>query len=57
MDDEKNRRSSAVERADREFERKESTKLLRARIEYHRALIEQERARRELPLWRRLLSR
>jgi hypothetical protein len=33
----------------------ETTRLLEKRIAYHRAKIAEERARRELPLWRRLL--
>lgn len=40
-------------RLDAQFE--ETTRLLEDRIAYHRSKIAEERARRERPLWRRLL--
>ena len=50
----KKRRSSDAEELDRRFE--ETTRLLEARIAHHRSLIERERARRQLPWYRRIFA-
>ena len=46
-----------IEAVERELAAKPSTALLLERIAYHGAKIAEERARRERPLWRRLLPR
>jgi hypothetical protein len=50
----KKRRSRESEELDRRYE--ETSRLLEERIAYHRALIAQEKARRELPWYRRLFA-
>jgi hypothetical protein len=45
----KERIRRAIERADREFEAHPTTKLLRDRIEYHRAKMAEERAAKGNP--------
>ena len=44
-----------VDEVERELAAKPSTPLVLERIAYHRAKLAEERARRERPLWRRLL--
>jgi hypothetical protein len=44
-----------IEQVERELAAKPSTRLLLERIAYHRAKLAEEKARRERPLWRRLL--
>jgi type VI protein secretion system component VasK len=50
----KKRRSPNSEELDRRFE--ETSRLLEQRIAYHRALIAQEKARRQLPWYRRIFA-
>jgi hypothetical protein len=45
-----------IEAVERELAMKPSTPLVLERIAYHRRRIEEDRLRRERPLWRRLLS-
>ena len=51
----RSRRISDEERRLLDAQYEETTRLLEERIAYHRAKIAKERARRERPLWRRLL--
>ena len=44
-----------MDEVERELAAKPSTPLVLERIAYHRAKLAEERARRERPLWRRLL--
>jgi hypothetical protein len=50
----KKRRSPESEELDRRYE--ETSRLLEARIAYHQALIAQEKARRQLPWYRRIFA-
>lgn len=50
----KKRRSPESEELDRRYE--ETSRLLEERIAYHRTLIAREKARRELPWYRRIFA-
>lgn len=54
MDKRKKRRSPNSEELDRRLE--ETSRLLERRISYHRALIARERARQQLPWYRRIFA-
>ena len=54
-DGEESRKISEDERRALDARYEETTRLLEERIAYHRGKIAEERARRERPLWRRLL--
>ena len=50
----KKRRTPNSEEVDRRYE--ETSRLLEERIAYHRGLIAQEKARRQLPWYRRIFA-
>jgi hypothetical protein len=54
MERKRRRRSANSEEFDRRFE--ETSRLLEQRIAYHRALIAHEKARRQLPWYRRIFA-
>jgi len=54
MERKRRRRSPNSEELDRRFE--ETSRLLEQRIAYHRALIAREKARRQLPWYRRIFA-
>jgi len=54
MERKKRRRSPNSEELDRRLE--ETSQLLESRIAHHRALIAREKARRELPWYRRIFA-
>lgn len=54
MEKKRKRRSPNSEELDRRFE--ETSRLLEERIAYHRALIAREKARRQLPWYRRIFA-
>jgi chorismate mutase len=54
MEKKRKRRSPNSEELDRRLE--ETSRLLERRIAYHRALIAREKARRQLPWYRRIFA-
>jgi chorismate mutase len=54
MERKRKRRTPESEELDRRLE--ETSRLLEERMAYHRALIAQEKARRELPWYRRIFA-